>query len=289
MGTVASRVAAEVERGAARLERAGIENPRRESSLIWAALRGDVPGKAWLRRNDPVDPVAAERFEKAIARRATGEPIQYVVGTVGFRTLELEIDSRALIPRPETEGLVSLVLEWMGERRGSASWGTAADVGTGSGCVALSLAVEGAFDRVIAIDASPAALALAKRNRAAIAPRVPVEFRVGSLLAPLEADSVDAIVSNPPYLTEAEHTRLETDVRDYEPREALVAGPTGLEHTRGLLEGAGRVLRPGGLLAIELDSTRSEITCLTAEHTGWRARVERDLFGRPRFLVATRS
>src|SRR5207245_1985920 len=158
---------------------------------------------------NPDDVINARRIREAVERRARGVPFAYAVGSVGFRTLELQIDSRALIPRPETEGLVELVLEWArgaGEREeGRGRGGVAADIGTGCGCIALSLAVEGEFDRVIAVERSAAAAALARENVERVRPPVPVEVREGDVLAPLGGCArLRAIVSNPPYLTDAE-------------------------------------------------------------------------------------
>jgi release factor glutamine methyltransferase len=148
--------------------------------------------------------------------------------------LELAVDPRALIPRPETEGLVELVLR----ETGNGKRGLAADIGTGSGCIALSLAVEGEFDKVVAVERSPAAAALARENVARVAPKTAVEIREGNLLAPLvdkgERGIYRVIVSNPPYLTEREFTELDPSVREFEPREALVSGSTGLDATRAL-------------------------------------------------------
>src|SRR5213078_5272838 len=180
-----------------------------------------------------------EQFWHAVEQRSSGVPFAYAVGRVGFRTLDLRIDPRALIPRPETEGLVELVLRETGMRdAGCGMRGTVADIGTGCGCIALSLAVEGRFERVIAVERSPEAADLARENVALVRPPVPVEVREGDLLAPLAGERCRAIVSNPPYLTEAEYLGLDQTVRLFEPRDALVSGPDGLAATRTLLAGA---------------------------------------------------
>src|SRR5207253_2690714 len=127
--------------------------------------------------------------------------------------------------------------------------GVAADIGTGCGCIALSLAVEGRFERVIAVERSSDAAALALENVALVQPAVPVEVREGDLLAPLAGERYRAIVSNPPYLTEAEYATLDPSVRLFEPREALVCGADGLAATRALLAGARALLEPGGFVA----------------------------------------
>jgi len=291
----ASSIAAALEEAVALLERAGVPDPRREATTLWAAVAGDGTrrGDVWLRRDREPPPEVARRFREAVERRARGVPFAYAVGSVGFRTLELQIDSRALIPRPETEGLVELVLEWArgaGEREeGRGRGGVAADIGTGCGCIALSLAVEGEFDRVIAVERSAAAAALARENVERARPPVPVEVREGDLLAPLGGGArLRAIVSNPPYLTDAEYASLDPGVRLFEPREALVGGGDGLAVTRALLAGARGLLEPGrGLIALEIDERRAAETAALARAHGWSQVVVReDLFGRPRFLLA---
>jgi len=291
----ASSIAAALEEAVALLERAGVPDPRREATTLWAAVAGDGTrrGDVWLRRDREPSPEVARRFREAVERRARGVPFAYAVGSVGFRTLELQIDSRALIPRPETEGLVELVLDWArgaGEREeGRGRGGVAADIGTGCGCIALSLAVEGEFDRVIAVERSAAAAALARENVERVRPPVPVEVREGDLLAPLGGGArLRAIVSNPPYLTDAEYASLEPGVRLFEPREALVGGGDGLAVTRALLAGARGLLEPGrGLIALEIDERRAAETAALARAHGWSQVVVReDLFGRPRFLLA---
>ena len=203
---------------------------------------------------------------------------------MSFRTIELECDSRALIPRPETEGLIDLVL---GQREGSrVQGGLAADLGTGTGCLALSLAAEGEFDRVIAVERDPGAAALARRNVARVRPRTPVDVRDGDWLAPLGDARYRVIVANPPYLTEAEWEALDPAVREHEPRAALVSGPDGLDDTRTILEGAAARLADGGMLALEVDERRASRVRELAVALGWRVAIHDDLFGRPRYAVA---
>ena len=264
--------------------RAAIAEPRREALMLLAAVAARSPGDLWTRRDEPVDTETLEAFANAVARRAAGAPAAYASGTAAFRTLELAVDRHVLIPRPETEGLVERVLAWS---RAAGRWGTVVDVGTGSGCVALSLAVEGTYARVVATDVSERALALARRNAAAVAPAALIEFRAGDLLWAIGEERVDAIVSNPPYVTAAEWETLEPGVRDHEPRLALVGGADGLAHTAALLRLARGRLHAGGLLALELDCRRADRTLALARAEGWKsARVERDLFGRERYLLA---
>ena len=263
------------------LRRAGFAEPRREVQQIWTGLGGPEARRRLLDRREPVPPHEAERLRAAVQRRMAGEPLPYVTGWAGFRRLTLRIDARALIPRPETEGLVELVLERV-------KGGRVADLGTGSGCIALSLADEGRCAAVLAVEQSGSALALARENRRLT--NLPVEFVRGDLSEALGPASLDAVVSNPPYLTEAEYQALDASVRSWEPRAALSSGPDGLTATRRVLVDGGRVLRPGGLLALEVDAARAAHAARLAAQQGWDdVHVHHDLFGRARYLLARRS
>lgn len=253
------------------------------TAAVWAAIAGTTIGEAWLRRDEPKSPELIQRFEDAVTQLERGVPFAYAVGSVGFRTLELAIDSRALIPRPETEGLVELVLA-------RCATGRVADIGTGCGCIALALAVEGQFDEVVAVEQSAVAAALARENVERVGPTTPVEIREGNLLAPLvdKGKRYRVIVANPPYLTEREYTELDASVQKFEPREALVSGTDGLEATRALFAAAAGLLEPGGLLALEIDERRGDAIRSLAHEHGWPSvEIHADLFGCPRYALAT--
>jgi len=260
------------------------------TAALWAAITGLSIGEAWLRRDEPKAPELVAKYQNAIAQLDRGVPFAYAVGSVGFRTLDLKIDPRALIPRPETEGLVELVLGEIGKREtGNGKRGVVADIGTGSGCIALSLAVEGRFDKIVAVEQSPAAAALARENVKRVAPKPPVEIREGNLLDPLadKGERFRAIVANPPYVTLTEYDALDRSVREFEPREALVSGVDGLDATRALFAGAAPLLEPGGLLALEIDERRADaVRALGREH-GWSVTIHDDLFGCHRYALAT--
>jgi release factor glutamine methyltransferase len=271
------------------LAKAGVLNAKREATAVWAGLVGATLGDVWLNREQEAPELDRISFRDAIERRATGEPLPYAVGVAGFRKLDLLVDRRVLIPRPETERLVEQVLTWARGRL-TPGTGVVADIGTGSGCIALSLATEGAFAKVIGIDASPAALQVAAVNLARVAPKTPVELRQGSWLEPLGKERMGAIVSNPPYVTAQEFEGLDHSVRNFEPRMALVGGADGMEPTRVLLAQAGGALEAGGLLALELDSRRASAAQEIAVSAGWaNARVEPDVFGQARYLFATKE
>jgi release factor glutamine methyltransferase len=272
-----------IDHGAERLRLAGLSEPRRQAHRVWADLHGRGSAGAFLGRDLPVESQAASRYQRAIGRLALGEPLPHVTGWVGFRHLSLRIDARALIPRPETEGLVDVLLQRVRS-------GVVADVGTGTGCIALSLATEGAFSRIVAVDRSAAALALARLNCDLVGSASRVELVEADLCSPLRPGALDALVSNPPYLTAAEYASLDQSVRDWEPALALVSGEDGLEATFRLLDQGRRALRAGGWLAVEVDCSRAEVAAGRARAFGWEdVSVHTDLFGRERYLLARRS
>jgi release factor glutamine methyltransferase len=263
------------------LMRAGVSAPRREALRLWAEIAPGAREALVLDPDAPVDPKQQQDLETLVRRRSEGEPFAYVVGRTGFRRLLLRCDRRALIPRPETEGLVDLLLA-------KVRTGRVADVGTGTGCLALSLATEGAFQQVIATDVSPEAIALADENRRDVG--APVRLVLGDLCAPLADGSLDALVSNPPYLTTAEYAVLDPAVRRWEPGVALESGADGMATTRRLLAEGRRAIKPGGWIALEGDCTRAMMAAACARELGWTdVVVETDLFGRERYLLARRS
>jgi len=231
------------------------------------------------------------RARAAAAKRGRGAPLAYAVGRATFRHLTLDIDERVLIPRPETELLVDLVLEGT-----SRPEGLVVDVGTGCGAIALALASEGPFAEVLATDVSLDALAVAEANARMLAARGALRARVslahGSLLAPLRErrHRVSVVVSNPPYIAFDEARELPSDVRDWEPPVALFSGGQGLDVTAQLARDAADALVAGGLLALEVDARRASLVAeLVARDTRYHeVGVHLDLTGRERFVLATR-
>jgi release factor glutamine methyltransferase len=265
----------------AMLAAARVPEPRREALRLWADLVEGSPVDAILGRRAPVSSEQVTDFLSAVERRAAGEPLAYVSGRAGFRRLTLAVDRRVLIPRPETEGLVDLVLR-------HAPRGIVADVCTGSGAIALSLADEGHYDRVLGTDLSGDALAVAARN--AQRTGLPVGLVRGDLTAPLATGSLDVLVANPPYIAPREYVALDASVLDWEPRLALESGDEGLEATQRLLDDGRRVVVPGGWIALELDASRATATASVASACGWRhVMIHHDLFGRERYLLARRN
>ena len=263
------------------LRAAQVSEPRRQALRIWSEVSGAGMGASLLEaaREIPAEQVA--RYRRAVERRARGEPLAHVTESAGFRHLILKSDRRALIPRPETEGLVELLLQRVGR-------GVVADVGTGTGCIALSLAREGNFDSIIALDCSAEALELAREN--AVSSSRLLRFVRADLLSCLAPESLDALISNPPYLTDSEYEQLDSSVREWEPALALKGGLDGLGPTTRLLRDGRTVLRAGGWLALEVDCTRAEAAGRMASEYGWRdVSLHQDLFGRERYLLARRS
>lgn len=270
-----------------RLRAAGVPDARNEARDLVAAVAGEARFWPGTEAETAAGADLVERVWTATARRASGAPFAYAVGRAAFRHLTLEVTERVLIPRQETEVLVHLVLRARAGRPG----GVVADVGTGSGAIALALATEGQFDRIIASDVSRDALELARRNAVRCGPAAArVEFRSGDLLSPLAGERLDVLVSNPPYIAFEEAAELPASVRDWEPGVALFSPDEGLRDTARLVAWAPMLLCTGGLLALEVDSRRaSRVAGLVAQTGAFEdIAVEQDLTGRDRFVVATR-
>jgi release factor glutamine methyltransferase len=281
---VAGVTVGEALRVAARaLGAAGVPEPQREADELYAALVRGATSAAFGERERALAPEGAAFLAQAVARRSAGLPQAYAAGRAAFRGHWLRVDEGVLIPRPETEGLVELVLAWACRSGGL----VAADVGTGSGAIALSLAAEGPFRMVYALDLSAEALAVARVNVVALGLEARVRCLRGDLLASLGAGSLDVVAANPPYIATAELAGLEPSVRRFEPMRALDGGPDGLAPTRRVAAEARAVLRPGGLLAVEADARRSEATAAVLRAAGFAGVVVRnDLFERPRYVTA---
>ena len=269
-----------------------------------AGLVGSVREARWIVEEAAGDEVLARSLA---ARRAAGLPLQHVLGHFGFRTLDVLTDDRALIPRPETEVVVGVALDELrrlgelrrhddpggpGElRRSGEPRLLVADLGTGSGVIACSLVAEAEVPvEVHAVDASGSALALAAENLERTGAGDSVVLHEGSWFDPLPpelAGRLDLVVSNPPYLAEEEWPGLDPVVRDHDPRQALVAGPTGLEDVARVVNGATRWLRPAGSVVVEIAPHQADAAAGLARAAGFvDVRVLPDLVGRPRVLVA---
>jgi release factor glutamine methyltransferase len=280
------RVDALVRARATVLSAADVAEAAHEARDIVAAVL-DMP-RFWpsLHGDSLMDLDVAARAWDAVRRRSSGAPFAYAVGRAAFRHLTLDVDERVLIPRQETEMLVECILE-------RAHDGVAIDVGTGSGAIALALATEANFNRVIATDISRGALDVARANvgRLSGALRGQVELRLGAALGPVRGERAAVLASNPPYIAFEEAIALPRAVRDWEPPVALFAARDGMAVISELIRGGGDVLEPGGLLALEVDARRASLAAELAMSDG-RYRdvcVEKDLAGRERILLARRT
>jgi release factor glutamine methyltransferase len=262
----------------------GVAEPRLNAELLLAAVLELKRLDLYLQFDRPLRPEELAEFKARLLRRARHEPLQYIAGHADFRELRLTVDRRVLIPRPETELLVGEVLAWAADRPAA----TAVDVGTGSGAIALSLALEGRFARVVATDASEDALEVARGNARRLAAGAPLEFRCGLGLAAIRGERFDVIVSNPPYVADRERDALDPEVRDWEPELALFGGPEGLDIIRALVADAPDHLAPGGLLALEIGAGQgADVAGLIVERGAFEApRVRSDLAGRDRIVLA---
>jgi release factor glutamine methyltransferase len=227
--------------GERRLAAAGVETPRVDAELLLAAAAGATRSEIVAGLVDP-EP-AVEQYTAWIDRRAAREPLAYITGRQGFRRIELAVDRRVLIPRPETELLVSLA-------KVDRPCGIL-DVATGSGAVALALADELPDATIVASDISPGALELARANAAALNATDVVEFVQSDLLDAIDG-VFDIITANLPYVTAAEYAGLQPEITEFEPRLALVGGDDGLDLVRRLAAAAPAHLKPGGLIALEI-------------------------------------
>ena len=266
---------AEVLKGATEyLSARGVENPRRDAELLLSRALGIARIELYTQHDRPLTDVERAAARELVQRRGRREPLAYVLGDWDFRRLTLKTDTRALVPRPETEVVVERCLELLDGIESP----RVVDVGTGSGAIALAIAQERPQARVQATDISPAALALAAEN--AKTNGLEVEFREGDLLAGLPGP-FDLVVSNPPYVDPDELDMLEPEVRDWEPRQALVADG----QTERLAGDAQLVL--DGWLVLEVHEARAQAVSQALEEQGYsRSRISNDLAGKERVVEA---
>jgi release factor glutamine methyltransferase len=267
------------------LARKGLERPRLEAEHVFAAALGLKRLDLYLQFERPLTAEEEARLRGLIVRRGNREPLQHVAGRTDFRSLTLRCDRRALIPRPETEELVDLALALFPVDRAV----RVLDLGTGTGAIALALAAERPEWKVAAVDRSEDALALARENAEACGLTSRVDFGRSDWFSEVR-DRYDLIVSNPPYLTETELASAEPEVREHDPRSALVAAEEGLADLRRILTGAVEFLGPGGWVILETGvDHHAALASLSAELGYAEAAGLPDLSGRPRFWKARRG
>jgi len=276
---------------AARLRSAGIVASEREARWLLEEVAGLAASELPSHLEQPATQRQVARLDALVARRSSGEPLQYVLGHWPFRSLDLLVDRRVLIPRPETEQLVDLVLVEV-DRRRDAGPVSVVDLGTGSGAIALAVASERVAARVVASDRSSGALAVARANLAGLgrpAARVLlVEGDWFDALDPADRGSIHIVVSNPPYVAETDE--VDPAVRDWEPGSALYGGPGGTTDLERIVGAAADWLCVDGVLLVELDPRRAAWCRERAIAAGFaEVEVHQDLTGRDRFVVARRA
>ena len=261
---------------------AGVAEAGAEASLILEDL-GITRLLMVTQADDPVSSGLMDQARRILAKRRQHVPLQHILGYQFFRKLQLTVTPDVLIPRPETEELVQLALDRAPED------GRVADVGTGSGAIAISLKLERPDLEVIASESSDLALSLARRNAKALG--IKVSFEEGQDLEPLLSYApLDMIVSNPPYIPQENIQHLEPEVRDHEPLEALCPGPDPLRFYRLFAREAPRYLNPDGWLLAELESSLAQETAALFSGPDWqRVELKNDLQGKPRFICAQRA
>jgi release factor glutamine methyltransferase len=265
----------------------GLETPLKDARALLAFVLNCKPIDVVVRGDDEPTDAEKAQYRELIKRRADGCPTAYLTGRRDFYMLTFEVNSAVLIPRPDTETLVVATLDAL---KGVAA-PTVLDLGTGSGCVAVSLAHAMKAATLTAVDISPAALATAKRNADTHGVADRLAFLEGDLFGPLPpAAAFDAIVSNPPYIAPAEFPGLATEVRDYEPRLALDGGPDGLAFYRRITLDASRFLKPGGSLLVEIGSTQADAVTGLFRTAGFTdVTVTRDGSALPRVVSGRRT
>ncbi len=268
-------------------KRKGIESPRLEAELLLAHALGWQRVDLYARHDEVLGADRRAPFKDMVARRARHEPTQHILGKAWFYDHEFAVDERVLIPRSETEALVDLAVQALGA---AAAPATVLDVGTGSGCIAISVALVAAGVRVLALDTSADALDVARANAETLGVADRVEFRLGDVAAVSgKIPPVDVLVANPPYVREDELPALAPEVRDHDPVRALVSGPTGLEVIGKIAAAVPAVLKPGGKMFMEIgEKQRGAVDTLLREAAGLRdVRFHKDIAGHDRVVEAT--
>lgn len=280
-------IAEALREASAALSAAGVAEPRREARTLMAYALARDEAFLFTHADEPLTAAQASGFRASVARRAAGEPFQYIAGRQEFYGLEFEVTPDVLIPRPETELLVEKALELLK----GADAPLLCDVGTGSGCIAVTLLHERRDARGLALDVSAAALAVAARNAARHRIDERLQFLVSDCFDALR-DGVhgelrfDLVASNPPYIAESDIEGLQREVREHEPRGALTPGGDGLAVIRRLVAEAPELLKPGGHLVMEIGFEQHEQVAALIDPRVWTLLdIHRDLQGIPRTVA----
>ena len=263
-------------RGNALLRRAGLPRPEQECAYLLCGLLHTRPFELDLAPGRELAPEEESMLLDALTRRAAREPAQYIIGSAPFRDLELEVCPDVLIPRPETEELVDLALPHL------PAGAKMLDMGTGSGAIAIASKTERPDLDVTAADASPRALAVARRNAARY--EAQIDFVLSDLWEAFPGKRFDLLAANLPYVSDPEYARCEKEIF-FEPRTALTAPEEGLALIRRCIESLGEHLTPGGGAVFEVGETQAPAVCALGEKAGFAAAVRRDMAGKERFVL----
>jgi len=268
-------------------KRKGVDSPRLAAEMLLAYVLATTRLRLYMEPGRPASDAELTAFRELVQRAAAHEPVDYLIGSAPFFSLTLRVTPAVLIPRPSTEALVEHVLQ-DARRQDAPAEPTLADIGTGSGAMAVAIAKHWPSAQVVATDPSPGALKLARENAEAHGVAERIEFSQGSLLEPLADKLCDYLLSNPPYISEAEWAEVPPNVKDYEPGEALRAGADGLDYIRPLVQQAPHYLREGGQLVVEIAASQKQAVLeLAAQRPGLiEPRVLEDHEALPRVLVA---
>ena len=270
---------------AARLAAAGVDEPRREASLLLEyAIRRD---RTFVIAHSEYEPTADElqTFYDFVRRRSGHEPFHYIVGRKEFYGLNFVVRPGVLIPRPETEMLVTAAINELQQHVSPAF----CELGVGSGCISSAILFNVRAARCVGLEVSPDALAVARENADLLGVAERCDLRISDRFAALDDEKFDLIVSNPPYVAAADIPTLQPEVREHEPHTALTDGGDGLSFIRYLAEQAYQYLRPGGLLLIEFGVGQSDAVESIFNDSGWRLQIEADMRHIPRMAAARRA
>jgi len=278
-------VAGIIKSGADYLAKKGVESPRTACEYLLGRLLNCPHLNVYAKDKETLNEKQLEAMRRGIKRVASGEPVQYVTGRTDFMGHAFKTDPRALIPRPETETLVHAVLQekelWNEEKP------IIVDIGTGSGCIIISLAKEKPNAVYIAIDKSEEAISLAQENAETLKVKDNIVFTANDMSDFIEPATIDAVVTNPPYIATADYERLPIHIREHEPRTALDGGPTGLAVTENIIQDAAIILKPNGFLFLEIGETQAnDVTLLLQKESFSNISVEKDIAGKNRIVTA---
>lgn len=276
-----------IQKSAEFLAKKGVESPRLQSELLLAHVLKLPRMKLYLNFERELTDTETDSYRELIKRRSLREPLQHIVGSTSFCGLEIAVNRKVLVPRPETEILAEMGWKWLGQMENpNVGSGTALDFGTGSGCIAIALAAKCPTAKIIAIDASPEALEVARQNAARNGVADRIEFFEADGFKTLTA-AFHLIISNPPYIPSAEIETLEPEVRDHDPRSALDGGPDGLDFYRRFAAEARAFLKPDGRIMLEFGDGQAYAIRKLFEEQNWIVEaVHADYNQRQRILIA---